>query len=519
MKPEHHFYLTTAIYYANAVPHIGHAYEIIGADVIARSQRLLGKEVFFLTGTDEHGIKVEKTAHKFGMTPKEYVDQIAKGFETTWQELGISYNRFIRTSEPDHHELVTFLWRKLVEKGDIYKASYKGLYCSGCETFLLEKDLNPDGLCQHHLTAPEIVEEENYFFRLSKYRDAIAKHIEDNPDFIQPAFRKNDVINQLEELSDISVSRAQASVSWGIPVPDDPEQVIYVWIDALSNYLTGIGWQKDPELFNVNWPADAQIIGKDILRFHALYWPALLLAADLPLPKTLLVHGFITVSETKISKSIGNVVSVSDLVERFSLPHVDPIRYYMMAVTGFGQDGSYTDEDFKNRVNADLANNLGNLLNRTLNMLLKYNNGVVPNPDDALETLISTEDTERVLSLYNDYAFNEAIQSIMELVDRANKFVNDKEPWALAKAEDKQPLFNVLYAVLEALRQVAILLSPVIPTMAQDMWQQLGYESEIKEAQWPWLEGSWIPEGQETRLGEPLLLRLDSEIVGAGKKQ
>lgn len=513
------FYLTTAIYYANAAPHIGHAYEVIASDVISRFQKLLGKDVFFLTGTDEHGIKVEKTAAKNTMTPKDYVDKISLSFKETWKFLNIDYSRFIRTTDPDHYETVTRLWKILFNKGDIYKASYQGLYCSGCETFCSERDLTDEGLCPHHLATPDSVEEENYFFRLSKYKNLIIEHIKSHPDFIYPVFRRNEVLNQLEELEDISVSRSRRSVSWGIPVPNDPDQIIYVWIDALSNYITGIGWPNNKPQFEKYWPANVHVIGKDILRFHAIYWPAMLLAADIPLPEKLLVHGFITVSETKISKSIGNVISPQDLVQRFELDNVDPVRYYMMATTGFGQDGSYTDEEFKNRVNADLANNLGNLLNRTLNMLNKYFDGKVPKPDNDVVILLDNVVLESIREAYSTYQFNEAINQIMQLVDKSNKYINDLEPWKLYKDEKYQQLANVIYSVLDLLRQVAIMLFPVVPTISQHIWEQLGCSEDIKQADWRWIGSACIKPAQQTLLGKPILLRLESEIIGAGKKK
>ncbi len=519
MTSDNRFYVTTAIYYANAAPHIGHAYEVIGADVIARFNRLLGKNVFFLTGTDEHGIKVEKTAAKHGLSPKAFVNEIAEKFKSTWAYLDIDYSKFIRTTDPEHYETVSALWKMLQEKGDIYKASYTGLYCSGCETFSAARDLTPEGHCPIHQTPPEAVEEENYFFRLSHYKQAIIDHIEAHPDFIYPAFRRNEVLNQLSELEDISVSRAKHSVSWGIPVPDDPEQVIYVWIDALSNYITGIGWPKDMTLFNQYWPADVHVIGKDIMRFHAIYWPAMLMAANLPLPKTLLVHGFITVSDTKISKSLGNVVSPEDLGQRFELDNADPIRYFMMTSTGFGQDGSYTDEEFKNRINADLANNLGNLLNRTLNMLNKYFEGQVPEPDQTKIELLDKNTLDDIKAHYEGFRFNEAAQAIMEQVDKANKYVNDSEPWTLYKDGQFQTLANVLYSVLESLRQSALLLSPLTPILSRRMWEQLGLASDLEQAHWDWILGEPLKPKTQTCLGAPILPRLESEIVGAGKKK
>jgi methionyl-tRNA synthetase len=511
------YYLTTAIYYANARPHIGHAYEIIAADVIARFQRLRGHTVFFLTGTDEHGVKVQKTAATHQQSPQAYVDQVVAGFEDTWSFLNITHTRFVRTTSPAHYETVQAVWRNLLAKGDIYKASYSGLYCSGCEVFLTEKELTPEGHCPIHQTTPEPVTEENYFFRLSAYRDKIRQHLEAHPDWIQPQFRRTEVLNQLEELQDISVSRSVSSVQWGIPVPDDASQVIYVWIDALSNYLTGASWPEQPDTFKTLWPPAVQIIGKDILRFHALYWPAMLMALNLPLPTTLLVHGFITVADTKISKSLGNVISVEDLVKRFELDTVDPIRYYMMTAAAMGHDGCYTEDLFKTQVNADLANNLGNLLNRVLNMLNKYCQGVVPQSSPESLSLSTPEQLQQIALAYERFAFNEAAGSIIELVNTANKFVNDQEPWALHKNEKFEQLEHCLYSVLNTLKEVAILLSPITPELSQRIWKQLGYQSTITDCVWENLETP-LPVGQVTELTGPILPRLDSELAGASKK-
>lgn len=513
------FYLTTAIYYANGAPHIGHAYEIIAADVVARFNRLIGKEVFFLTGTDEHGIKVQKTAKNKDTTPQAYVDEIAQIYKTEWAYLSITQSRFIRTTEADHYRVVERLWQQLVDQGDIYKAAYEGLYCPVREAFLTEREIKMLQDAGEDLSQFERVTEENYFFRLSKYKDQIKQFLEREEDFILPRFRRNEVLNQLEELSDISVSRSTKSVSWGIPVPNDPDQVIYVWIDALSNYLTGIGWPEDTAQVEKFWPPNVQVIGKDILRFHAIYWPAMLMAANIPLPKSLLVHGFITVSDTKISKSLGNVITPKDLVERFELPNVDPIRYYFMATTPFGQDGSYTDEDFKAKVNADLANNLGNLLNRTLNMTKKYFNGVVPAFSKDYESLILISELNPIREHYDNYRFNEAISEIMGFVDRANKHINEQEPWTLHKDGQLEKLGDVIFAILDCLRQVSILLYPVTPTLTKHIWSQLGFQVDLDQADWRWINGMLTPVGQQVQLGEPILPRLESEIVGSGGKK
>ena len=518
------FYLTTAIYYANAAPHIGHAYEIIAADVIARFQRLAGKDVFFLTGTDEHGVKVQKTAETQGITPKEYVDNIADVFKAEWQQLNITEDRFVRTTEPDHYDVVAKMWNKLLAKGDIYKASYEADYCRGCELFLNDRDKDEDGRCLIHKTVPEKVSEENYFFKLSAYKEKLQAILREQEDFIIPVSRKQEVINILEDIQDISVSRAKNSVSWGVPVPNDPDQVIYVWIDALSNYLTGVDWSKSEQAaqnnpYGIFWPPNVQVIGKDILRFHAIYWPAMLMSAELPLPKTLLVHGFINIADTKLSKSTGNLVTVNDLLKRFELKTVDPIRYYLMMTTGFGQDGNYTDDDFKLKINADLANNLGNLLNRSLSMLQKYCNGVVPEPTGLIKPIIEPETFQTIYTDYEQYRFNDALIKILNIVDTANKLINDEAPWQLAKDNNTDRLHDVLYRVLNALRAVAALISPVTPQLAQEMWQQLGFDNDITGANWHQIVETALPAGQQTQPGPPILPRLESDLVGADKKK
>ena len=334
------FYTTTAIDYVNGAPHIGHAYEKILTDVIYRHYTQRCEDTYFLTGTDEHGIKIQKTSAEKGVSPKEFCDMNAQKFQEAWKALDVDYSQFIRTTDEQHEKVVQKIFKKLVDKGDIYKHSYTGLYCSGCEAFLSEKDLTEDGLCPDHQKKPEVVEEENYFFKLTKYKDAIIKHIKTNPDFIIPSFRANEVLNQLENIEDISVSRVNTNVSWGIPVLDDPSQVIYVWIDALSNYITAIGYDPDgsDEKFEKLWPADVQVIGKDILKFHSIYWLAILMALDLPLPKHILAHGWITIDQTKMSKSLGNVISPTSVLEAFNLEIPDPFRYYMASAAPCGKD-------------------------------------------------------------------------------------------------------------------------------------------------------------------------------------
>lgn len=535
------YYVTTAIDYVNAAPHLGHAYEKIATDVMARFQRLMGKDVFFLTGTDEHGTKVQKSAEAQGKDPKEYTDELAQEFKKAWAYLNIEYSRFIRTTDPDHYALVEKIWRKLVAKGDIYKARYVGHYCTGCEAFLTKRDLTDDGDCAIHQRKPEEVQEENYFFRLTAYKDKIAQHIKSHKRFILPDFRANEVLGMLEELEDISVSRSKSNVSWGIPVPGDVNQVIYVWIDALSNYITGVGCWQDEALFSRYWgaadkPNAVHVIGKDILRFHAIYWPAMLMAAELPLYRTLFVHGFINLNDAKISKSLGNVISPQGLGERFDLANPDPIRYYLMTVARFGQDGNFTEDDFKSKVNADLANNLGNLLNRTLNMTIKYFDGVVPpqaiqasidivksaedvrisyNPADAAK-----EEIRLVREAYEAFDFQKAAELVFARVDRANRIINDAEPWNLAKAGRTEDLEKVMYTVLDTLRQTAIMLQPITPVLSQNIWSQLGYEDEVSAQSWNDVSAASLPAGQRINLQGPILPRLESEILGAaGKKK
>ena len=534
LQPPQHFAITTAIDYVNAAPHLGHAYEKIATDVIARFYRLWGcPNVFFLTGTDEHGTKVEKTAHEKGVSPQAYVDSLAAQFKDTWDKLGLTYDRFIRTSEPDHKRFVTAVWNKLVANGDIEKRAYTGRYCTGCECFLNERDLTLDGLCALHQRAPENVIEENYFFALSKYKERLHDLIANTP-FVQPEFRVKEVLHMLDELTDISVSRPVSSVSWGIPVPgdDDPQtgQVIYVWIDALSNYVTGThGGQTLPgnepsSPQPTQWPVDTHMIGKDILRFHAIYWPAILMAAELPLPKQVYAHGFININDTKISKSLGNVLSVWDVADRFSLDNTDPIRYYLLAASRFGHDGNFTEDEFKRVVNADLANNLGNLLNRTVSMCQKYTQGLVPQPPEPRDAFSGLND---ILEAYQAYDFQRAITLILAKVDEQNQAIHYKEPWTLYKTQQTEALHAVLFEVLDTLRQVALLFWPIIPTLSQTIWTQLGMPVSLLDTVADIQHGTLtltdelntpIVAGQALCPGGPILPRLDDDLVGASAK-
>ncbi len=515
------FYLTTAIDYVNGKAHIGHAYEKILTDVIARHYKKCADKLFFLTGTDEHGIKIQKTSAEKGITPKELCDENANSFKETWKSLDINYNKFIRTTDDYHEKTVQLIFKKLVEKGDIYKNSYTGLYCQGCECFLSEKDLTEDGLCPDHLKKPEEVSEENYFFRLTKYKDAIIKHIKENPDFIVPSFRASEVLNQLEDIQDISVSRSISNVNWGIPVLDDNEQVIYVWIDALSNYITGIGYNPEgsSEDFNEYWPADLHVIGKDILKFHSIYWIAILMALDLPLPKQILAHGWITIDETKMSKSLGNVIAPTDILNNFELQNADALRYYMATAAPLGKDGNYSDVDFKEKVNAHLANSMGNLLNRTLSMLVKYFDGEIKPEFKSNEEIlnIAKNTIDRVKYHFDKYETQEAGQAIMTLVDATNKFVTDNAPWTLTKEEKMAECGSVLRTVLDVMCVVAYLIEPFCPNIAKSMAEQLSYDLNKKYED---LTLDNIKDGKliEKEQIKPVFLRIDSEFADKTKK-
>lgn len=524
------FYVTTAIDYVNGAPHIGHAYEKILTDIIARHYTQRCDDVFFLTGTDEHGIKIQKTAATKGITPKELCDINAQSFKDAWGALDIDYTRFIRTTDADHEAIVQKIFKKLVEKGDIYKHKYEGLYCSGCESFLNEKDLTEDGLCPDHLKKPELVCEENYFFKLTKYKEAIIKHIKENPDFIVPQFRANEVLNQLEDIQDISVSRSKDNVEWAIDVLDDPDQTIYVWIDALSNYITALGYDPEnpSENFKKYWPVDVHVIGKDILKFHSIYWPAFLLALDLPLPKHIFAHGWITIDESKMSKSLGNVISPTSVLANFELDIPDPFRYYMAVSAPCGKDGNYSDNDFKEKVNAHLANSMGNLLNRTLSMLVKYFDGEVKEEFDVNQNelvagskslLQATKNKiDLVKSHFDNFEISEAGNEIIQLVDMTNKYVTDNAPWTLAKEGKMIECGQVLTTVLEVMCVVTALIYPYCPNIAERMASQLSFD--LNNVKLDNLSGKNIKTGKLISKEDikPVFLRMDSELADKSKK-
>lgn len=477
------FYVTTAIDYVNATPHIGHAYEKIAADIVARYHRIRGKDVFFMTGVDEHGSKVEKSAQDAGKTPKEFCDDMSAKFKTAWEKLNLSFDHFIRTTDDYHEKAVQSLFVKLLEKGDIYKGTYTGLYCEGCEDFVRERDLDEAGNCPNHKKPPKRVEEENYFFRLTEYKDKIRAWLDKCPEAVRPEGRKKEILNQLNdpELADFSVTRSRKSLTWGIPVPGKEDQVIYVWIDALSNYITGAGYPHDPEKFKRYWPADLHLIGKDINKFHSIFWPSLLMAADIEVPRQVFAHGFITVNGQKISKSLGNVIDPIALVDQYG---ADAVRFYLFAGTPFDNDGDFSIKDFAERVNAELANNLGNLLNRVLTLVDKNCEGTVPNLDpleNVEHTLrIQANAVHAVVEKHMErLEFAKALEAIFALVDQANKYLNDEKPWALFKEGKKKEGEIVLFTCLEVLRRAAMNMYPFTPKLASEIWHQLGYDDEI----------------------------------------
>ena len=504
------FYITSAIYYVNDVPHIGHTYEIIGCDVIARYHRQRGEKVFFLTGTDEHSQNVVRAASERGMEPQQWTDHIVPTWKEAFRELMISNDDFIRTSEERHVERVQEFVKLLYEKGEVYPGTYEGLYCVSCEEFKVEGDLI-DGTCPIHRIPVQQLSEENYFFRLSKYQEALLRLYEENPQFIAPEVRRNEVVSFVRSgLRDLSISRA-ASL-WGVPIPWDPKHVTYVWVDALLNYITAPGFAAEPERFASIWPADVHVVGKDITRFHAVIWPAMLMAAGLPLPKRVFAHGFLTVGGEKMSKSLGTGIAPHELVERFG---VDAFRYYFLREISFGQDGNFSPESMAARYTADLANGLGNLASRVLAMIDSYFDGVVPEASDRTAgghlAAEAREAAKRFESHMADLELTEAVTAVDGLVREANRHLVDVAPWKLAKdPERRQDLADSLYEAAEALRLIAVLYSPVMPAAAGRLWEQLGL-AEPLEAQLLPEAASWggLTPGTRVRRGESLFPRLD----------
>ena len=487
MENKGKYYITTAIAYTSGKPHIGNVYEIVLADAIARYKRMTGYDVRFQTGTDEHGQKVEEKAQAAGKTPKEFVDEVSNIIRQQFDVMNVSYDKFMRTTDPYHERQVQKIFKKFYEQGDIYKGKYEGMYCQECEAFYTKSQLSEDGKCPvcGHDVKP--MTEEAYFFKMSKYADKLIKYIEDHPHFIQPESRKNEMINNFLKpgLQDLCVSRT--SFKWGIPVDFDPKHVVYVWIDALTNYITGLGYDVDGNndpLFDKYWPADLHLIGKDIVRFHTIYWPIMLMALDVPLPKQIFGHPWLLTGDSKMSKSKGNVIYADDLVSLFG---TDAVRYIMLHEMPFAQDGHITYDLMIERINSDLANNLGNLVNRTLSMENKYFNGVVANPNeiedvDADLKSVATNTVKLVDESMDTLHVADAIDHILDLFSRCNKYIDETEPWKLAKDPEKiGRLATVLYNLLESVRIGAILLKPYLPETAEKILKSLNTEKTSED--------------------------------------
>ncbi len=519
-KSKKTFYVTTPIYYVNDIPHIGHAYTTIAADVLARYKRLEGHQVFSLTGTDEHGQKVEKAAEERGVDPKVHCDEMVKRFQSLWQRLNISNNDFIRTTEIRHKRVVQKILQDLYDHGEIYQDNYQGWYCVPCERFWTEKDLS-EGNCPDCLRSVVEISEKNYFFRMSKYQSWLIEHIEKNERFILPPSRRNEILGFLRSpLEDLCISRPKKRLKWGIEIPFDTDYVTYVWFDALINYVTGVGYASGENPFSQFWPEAIHLIGKDILTTHTVYWPTMLKAMGLTPPKMVFAHGWWTIEGKKMSKSLQNVVEPNRLIDLYG---VDAVRYFLMREVPFGTDGDFSHAAMVHRINSDLANDLGNLFSRALSMVVRYFDGLIPKPSLVLEVdrglrEISEKILPQISQQMDDLAFSKVLVSIWEIVNASNKYIDETAPWALAKEEkDRLRLGSALYHALEALRIIALLLAPFMPSTSEKMWSQLGMEGNLWEQNLK-ENGKWEGLKPDRRVSKPIPLfpRIDPTKIPQG---
>ncbi len=514
------FYLTTSIYYVNAKPHVGHCYESTVADALARYHRLKGEDVYFLTGTDEHGQKVAKAAAEAGVSTQQFVDSVVQPSIELWKTISISYDDFIRTTQERHIKVVQAVFSKLREKGELFESEYKGWYCSACEAFWPESQLE-EGYCPDCKRPVEQITETNWFFRMSKYRDWLVGYIREHKDFIRPESRKNEILSFLEQpLQDLCISRPKNRLEWGVEIPFSTDHVSYVWFDALLNYISALGYAGDEAKFKKYWPADVQIIGKDIIRFHTVFWPIILHTLGIEPPKTVFAHGhWLDAKGRKMSKSLGNVVDPVDMINKYG---PDPLRYFLLSEIPYGHDGLFSEQALVSRLNTDLANDIGNLLNRTLTMIEKYYGGKVPSPagtllrsgdagDDELKALAAALAPKMDAAMsYLD--FPSALAAIWELINKANKYIEVQAPWSLDKQGKKDRLSDVMYNLAEVLRIVAVAVSPFIPESAQKMWEQAGMTTPLSGARITDIEKWGLMEpGTQVKKGAPLFPRIDTK--------
>lgn len=509
------YYITTPIYYPSAKLHIGHTYSTTIADSMARFKRLAGYDVLFLTGSDEHGQKIQRAAEAKGVTPIEYTNEVVAGFQNLWKKLNISNDDFIRTTEKRHEKVVQALFQQAYDNGDIYKNTYEGWYCTPDETYWTEQKLGPNHTCPDCGRPVERLQEESYFFRMSKYQDRWLAFIEENPDFIQPESRRNEMIQFVKQgLEDLSVSRT--SFDWGIKVPFDPKHVVYVWFDALVNYVTAAGYLDDPDKFSKFWPHVHHLVGKEIVRFHTIIWPIMLMSLGLPMPQSVFGHGWLIVDGTKMSKSLGNVIDPIPMIDTYGS---DALRYYLLSEIHLGSDGNFTLPAFIQRVNSDLANDLGNLLHRTLSMIEKYHGGVIkgdsqPEAIDAELISMAKSTIEKYEAAFEKMDINEALRVMWAFIGRSNKYIDETMPWTLAKNEsDAKRLESVMYNLAEALRIITIAVSPVIPTAAPIMWQQLGLKDFEKATLSDAKTWGLLPTGTAVCKGNPVFPRFELPVV------